>query len=158
MEPQGRNLLSAEDVFAPRHEEVIMERWAKNGQPGVVLVRFMSAGEVADFIDQETSKERNLAMVRLIGTLLVDADGKPLLTEDQVAKFRNVDFVGFTDLQAKVVEMNELGGDDDEDDESEEIKRIELLTAARLADVDDEQFAIMWAALKPAVKTEEGKE
>lgn len=137
-------------------EYLEMPMWKKNGKPGGVLVRYMTAEELMSFTELE-KEARAEAVIRVVARSLSTKTGEPLLAPEQVEKFKQTSLPAYRRLQDKVMEMNDLTGDDDAAAKQAEKERVSMVEAMREAGVEDGQIAaavIAWSDARKAAATE----
>ena len=77
--------------------------------------RDLSAGDILDFVTYAEGKERNEALLKLVAKAIVDEDGTPVFTNEDMTKLRNMPVRIFQQLSDAVVEAAGLGVTDDEE-------------------------------------------
>lgn len=105
------NYLSPDDIFALDdyvYKDVDIPEWVKNGKPGVITLRSMSAKEAADFTDMdEKTKDKDLGPVALVARMAWNrAENKPLFTKPQVRALEQKSNKVFLRLQREGMALN----------------------------------------------------
>lgn len=106
----GTDVLSAEDFFGGSEnlKEVVVTALTKNGKPGRVYLRYLSAQAVLDFLDlpkEATPRERRSALMNLIGQAVTDAKGVPLFDSSFSARLSEIPVGVFNQLADEVMLM-----------------------------------------------------
>lgn len=99
-------VLTAEEILAGGDEpfkRVEIPELPKGGEPGVVFLRSVSAGEVLDFIQIPEGKKQNDALIRLIADVVVSKDGEPLFSETEAEDIRRISIGAFNRIQNAVL-------------------------------------------------------
>lgn len=105
--------LTADELFGRgSYKRLEIPELPKNGEPGVVWLRALSAGDVMDFTnrlggDNVPESEKTQAMLEMIAKAVVTEDGTPIFTEEQVGRLREMSMSVFTRISRAV---NELTG------------------------------------------------
>lgn len=104
----AEDLLSGgENAFKPFE----IPELTKNGEPGVVWLKHLSAGAVMDFAtkSERSDAEKNQAMLEMIAKAIVHEDGSPMFTEEQAARLREMSMAVFNRLVTAVNEVTGVG-------------------------------------------------
>jgi hypothetical protein len=98
--------LSAEEIISGGRELRVLEvpELPKNGKPGIIHLRHLSAGDVLEFTEYAGSNEGE-AMMLLISKSVVTPDGKPLFMKAQTGRLREISVDAFKRISAAVAEM-----------------------------------------------------
>jgi hypothetical protein len=104
--PTEDQLLTAEDIFSGGDDLVSPLRipeLSKNGKPGIVYLKLLSAGDVLDFseADEGSRKER---LLPLIAKAVVHQDGTPMFSQEQVARLSEIRVDVFNRLSRAVTD------------------------------------------------------
>ena len=99
------DILGAEDLTTI---DVEIPEWPKNGNPGVIRLKTMTAKESIFFTKsmQNNPQNRDNAMIRLIQRCAITDAGDPLFTEAQVKALSEKSVRVFNKLQKAALELN----------------------------------------------------
>jgi hypothetical protein len=117
------NYLSAEDILNSEDidfVDVTVQEWKRNGQPGVIRLRAMTADEAIKFTEELKDKAKSVdSYIRIVAAtaVKVNADGtcgEPLFRGDvAVHKLRQKKSGIFIRLQKAAMKLNNLIEEDD---------------------------------------------
>ena len=103
-------LLTAGDIFDADDlgiETMEVPEWKKNGKPGVLGLRVLTAEEVIKFQDvlkSETGKKSG--WIRILALAACDAQGNRLFTENDIEKLKKKNAAVFFRAQKQLLQMN----------------------------------------------------
>ena len=103
-------ILTAEDIFASDDLTVVpleIPEWKKNGLPGVLHLRVMSADETIKFQEAMRSPVHKAnAWVKILALCACDPEGTRLFSDSDMEKLRKKSTAVFLRLQRRLLEMN----------------------------------------------------
>lgn len=112
--------LSADDILSGGENACTpleVPELTKNGEPGVVWIKSLSAGAVMDFAARadkdKPEAERNQAMLEMIAKAIVNEDGSPMFTEEQAARLREMSMAVFNRFVTAVNGLTGIGKKDE---------------------------------------------
>lgn len=112
------NYLSADDILGSDdldYVDVTVPEWKKNGKPGVIRFRAMSAAEAIDFTKKLNDNSAD-SYVRVVAATAIDpATGERLFKGDAVVQRLLEKKSGiFIRLQKAVMKLNNIGKDNED--------------------------------------------
>lgn len=116
MRPTDDQLLTAEDILSGGDDYLSpleIPELSKNGKPGVVYLKPLSAGDVLDFAEGDKGT-RTSRIIPLIAKAIVRQDGSPMFNDGEVARLRDIRMDVFTRLSKAVMATFNSVMDDDE--------------------------------------------
>jgi len=110
------NYLSADDIFNSEdidYVDVVIPEWKRNGKPGVLRLRAMTAGEAIKFTEELKDNKKADSYVRIVAATAIDPKtGERIFNGDLAVKKLLAKKSGiFIRLQTAAMKLNELGGD-----------------------------------------------
>jgi hypothetical protein len=119
----ARNYLSADDIFNCDDIDFVdveVPEWKKNGKPGIIRFRAMTANEAIDFVEQSKNADKKSDnYVRIVAATAISvnpdgSNGDPLFKGDiAVHRLRQKKSGIFIRLQKAIMKLNNLGNDDE---------------------------------------------
>lgn len=113
------NYLSADDILNSEdidYVDVTVPEWKRNGQPGVIRLRAMTADEAIKFTEELKDKAKSVdSYIRIVAATAIDPHtGERLFRGDvMVARLRSKKSGIFIRLQKAAMKLNNLIDDDD---------------------------------------------
>lgn len=108
--------LTADDIFGTDDLTVVpfkVPEWQKNGKPGVIFFKVMSADAASMFQEMlKVKDQRRNAMVHLIAACACSSDGRLLFDEDAVAKLQKKNVAVFMRMQDFLLKLNGMSRPD----------------------------------------------
>ena len=110
------NFLTAEDIFNAEdidYVDVTVPEWKRNGKPGVIRLRAMSADEAIKFTEELRDNKASDSFVRIVAATAINPETGDRLFKGDVAvhKLRAKKSGIFIRLQKAAMKLNELGDD-----------------------------------------------
>lgn len=105
-DPNQPNYLTAEEILAipdVEYVDVTIPEWSKDGKPGVITLRSMSANEALAYFDD---KDKLGAVVAVAMSAWDKRNNKPLFTKQQVELLKTKRNKVFLLLQREVMKLN----------------------------------------------------
>jgi hypothetical protein len=113
------NFLSADDILNADdldYVDVTVPEWKKNGKPGVIRFRAMTAGEAIKFTKEITEEKSDDSYVKVVAATAIDpASGERLFKGDSaVEQLKRKKSGIFIRLQKAVMKLNNIGKDNED--------------------------------------------
>lgn len=104
--PDASQLLTADEIFAGGDDllsPLEIPELKKGGKPGIVYLKQLSTGDVLDFAESGEQDQKS-RMLTLIAKAVVNQDGSPMFSEDQVTRLRDIRVDVFTRLSRAITD------------------------------------------------------
>lgn len=105
--------MSLEDIFSTdttEYANVEVPALARNGRPGIVRIRSLSAGEMIEFMEaNEDPKKKKVAGIRLIIKSVVDGQGRNTGREEHEALWKRQSTAVTSVIIDEIMKLNKMG-------------------------------------------------
>jgi len=98
--------------------EVEIPEWPVNGEPGIVILKALTAREALTFQRsmQSNVKAREDAMISIVVLSAVDPEGNRIFNQKQIEQLRDKNVKVFTRLQKAAMDLNGFGQNSQENE------------------------------------------